>query len=158
MTAPTATDPTTTGTTPGPITVAGSDHDGLRAFRRAAWARDLPGADAGTLDQLVDRDTGDDRVLALHRLAVVIDDRVVAAATLRRDGATAWLDALETDPAHRGRGYGRALLARSRELAAEHGCDLLALGADPADRPRDWYRRSGFTPVGLHVEASAPRR
>ncbi len=97
-------------------------------------------------------------MLALHRLAVVVDDRVVAAATLRRDGATAWLDALETDRAHRGRGHGRALLARSRELAAEHGCDLLALGADVDDWPRDWYRRSGFTPVGTHLEAAAPRR
>ncbi|WP_374111661.1 GNAT family N-acetyltransferase [Pseudonocardia sp. ICBG1142] len=150
--------PTTTGATPDTATVTELDHHELRGFRRASWARDLPGTGPDDLDQLVDRDTGDDRVLALHRLAVVVDDRVVAAATLRRDGATAWLDALETDRAHRGRGHGRALLARFRELAAEHGCDLLALGADVDDWPRDWYRRSGFTPVGTHLEAAAPRR
>ncbi|ALE81704.1 GNAT family N-acetyltransferase [Pseudonocardia sp. HH130629-09] len=131
------------------------DHEAVRDFRLASRARGLPGATPDALAQLVDRDLGDDRRLALHRLAVRSAGRVVAALTLRRDGATAWLDGLETDPAHRGRGHGRALLAAAHRLAADHGCDLLALGADPGDRPHDWYLRSGFTVVGTHYEGRA---
>jgi GNAT superfamily N-acetyltransferase len=76
------------------------------------------------------------------------DGRVVAAAQLRVDGATAAVESVLTDVAVRGRGYADALLARILTLAAEAGCDLVVLEADAADWPRDWYARRGFRIVG----------
>nr|WP_307862739.1 GNAT family N-acetyltransferase [Pseudonocardia parietis] len=130
--------------------------DVVRPVRAASWAATLPGATPEEIAQLVDREAGDARVVAIHHLAVLDGAAVVGTATLKRDGATAWIDGMETAPAHRGRGHGRALLARARELAAEHGCDLVALGADVADWPRDWYLRAGFTAAGTRFEATGP--
>ncbi|MEQ3550323.1 GNAT family N-acetyltransferase [Pseudonocardia nematodicida] len=130
--------------------------DDVREFRKSAWGTDPAGFGPDELAQLVERTGDEDRVLAVHLLAVVEDGAVVAAATLRRDGATAWVEGMDTAPEHRGRGHGRALLARARELAAEHGCDLVALSADVADRPRDWYLRAGFAVVGTRFQARRP--
>lgn len=127
--------------------------DDVRAFRLANWTAALPEAAPEERAQLVDRATLDAQVVATHHLAVIEDGAVVASASCKRDGATAWIDALETAPAHRGRGHGTALLARAREIAAGHGCDLVALRADVADWPRDWFLRNGFEPIGTHIEA-----
>ena len=69
---------------------------------------------------------------------------VVAAAVLKIDGATAGLDAVGTDPAHRGRGHGDALVTDALALAAAAGCDVVGLDASIDDWPRDWYARRGF--------------
>ncbi|MEJ8280977.1 GNAT family N-acetyltransferase [Pseudonocardia spirodelae] len=129
------------------------DADVVREFRLADWRTALPDLPDGQLAQLVDRDAGTARAVAMHHVAVLDDGVAVATGTLERDGATAWVDGLTTAPAHRGRGHGRALLARCRELAAEYGCDLVALGADADDWPREWYLRAGFSLVGRQYEA-----
>ena len=53
-----------------------------------------------------------------------------------------------TDPDHRGRGHGDALVARALELAGAAGCDLVVLEASADDWPRHWYARRGFAEVG----------
>lgn len=128
--------------------------DVVRSFRVAVWEAALPDFTPEQVTQLVNRGSGDARVVAIHHLAVLDGDTVVAAATLERDGATAWIDGIETAREHRGRGHGRALLTRGRELAAEHGCDLVALSAEVDDWPRDWYLRAGFTAAGTQFEAA----
>ncbi|WP_336032268.1 DUF952 domain-containing protein [Geodermatophilus sp. FMUSA9-8] len=123
----------------------------VRAFRTEAWRRDLP---AGLPDrdevvaQLVGREPLTGTVVAVHEVAVRDGGRVVAAGQLRVDGATAAIEAVETEPAARGRGAADAVLARLVRLAADAGCDLVALEADAADWPRHWYARRGFAVAG----------
>ncbi len=81
---------------------------------------------------------------------------MVAAALLKIDGATAALDAVGTDDAHRGRGHGDALVAEALALAGAAGCDVVGLDADPDDWPRRWYARRGFAEVSRNWFATGP--
>ncbi|MHA6785586.1 GNAT family N-acetyltransferase [Pseudonocardia saturnea] len=124
------------------------DVDALRPVWDAEWRRHLPGATDALLAQLTDRLLLEERVLDLRCLALRDDGGVVvASAVLRVDGATAELDGVETVPGHRRRGHGNALLADTRAIAAEAGCDLVTLTAAADDHPRAWYARRGFTEV-----------
>jgi uncharacterized protein (DUF952 family)/ribosomal protein S18 acetylase RimI-like enzyme len=115
-----------------------------------SWRRDL----AGTRDldrvvaDLIGREQLNDRVVAVSDVVVREEGRVVAAAQLRVDGATAAVDSVLTDTAARGRGHADAVLARCLDLAAEQGCDLVVLEAAADDWPRHWYARRGFEPLG----------
>jgi GNAT superfamily N-acetyltransferase len=106
--------------------------------------------------QLVAREHRNDTVVAVTDVAVKEAGRVVAAAQLRVDGATAAVESVLTDGAARGRGYGEALLARILTLAAGAGCDLAVLEADAGDWPREWYARRGFRGVGSVWDVSRP--
>ncbi|OON78364.1 GNAT family N-acetyltransferase [Streptomyces tsukubensis] len=110
-----------------------------------AW---MPDASAELLGQLVGRrairEGGADSVLFL------------AAHTPRREVAS-WAD-LYLDPAagvaefedlitadrYTGRGYAEAVLGTALRRAADAGCGLRFLLADPDDWPRHWYERRGF--------------
>jgi uncharacterized protein (DUF952 family)/GNAT superfamily N-acetyltransferase len=98
--------------------------------------------------QLVGREYRNDRVVAVSDVVVREDGRVVAAAQLRVDGATAALDSVLTDAAARGRGHGDAVVARVLDLAGRAGCDLVVLEAAGDDWPRHWYARRGFQEIG----------
>lgn len=115
-----------------------------------SWRRDLTGIERldAAVAQLIARERLNDRVVAVTDLVVREEGRVVAAAQLRVDGATAAVESVMTDPEARGRGYGDALLARALELAGEAGCDLVVLEAAADDWPRGWYARRGFAEVG----------
>lgn len=102
----------------------------------------------GVVGQLVGRELRNDRVVAVTDVAVRDGGQVVAAGQLRRDGGTAAVDSVLTDPAFRGRGYADAVLARTVSLAADAGCDLVVLEAYAADWPHAWYARRGFEVVG----------
>jgi GNAT superfamily N-acetyltransferase len=118
----------------------------------------------GSLDdvvaQLVGREEHNDRVVAVTDVAVRENGRIVAAGQLRVDGGTAGVDSVLTDAAARGRGHGRAVLARILTLAADAGCDLVVLEAAGNDWPRRWYARAGFAVVGStwDVVAEPPAR
>jgi uncharacterized protein (DUF952 family)/GNAT superfamily N-acetyltransferase len=124
-----------------------------------SWRADLgdlgPRLDA-VVAQLIDREELNDRVVAVHDVAVREDGRVVAAAQLRIDGATAAVESVMTDPAARGRGHGDAVLATTLDLASAAGCDLVVLEADGQDWPRHWYARRGFEAVGTTWSATRP--
>jgi ribosomal protein S18 acetylase RimI-like enzyme len=68
---------------------------------------------------------------------------------LKIDGATAMIDFVGTDPEHRGRGHGDALIAAAFAIAGDAGCDLIVLDADIDDWPRRWYGRLGFDEIAL---------
>jgi GNAT superfamily N-acetyltransferase len=106
--------------------------------------------------QLVGREHRNDLVVAVTDVAVKEDGRVVAAAQLRVDGATAAVESVLTDPVVRGRGYADALLAKVLTLAADAGCDLVVLEADADDWPHQWYARRGFRAVGSVWDVSRP--
>ncbi|MGY1754381.1 GNAT family N-acetyltransferase [Blastococcus sp. SYSU D01042] len=130
----------------------------VHALWDSSWRRDLAGIERldATVAQLVARERLNDRVVAVTDLAVREMGRVVAAAQLRVDGATAAVEAVMTDPASRGRGHADALLTRALELAGEQGCDLVVLEAVADDWPRHWYARRGFTEVGRTWSVSRP--
>jgi uncharacterized protein (DUF952 family)/GNAT superfamily N-acetyltransferase len=117
-----------------------------------SWAngfrRDHPGITDGEIVELRDRYRYEEAVADLRYLAVFDRAVPVASCVLKIDGATALIDMVATDPAHRGRGHGDALLRTCRALAAAAGCDLLVLEALMADWPRQWYARLGFTELG----------
>jgi uncharacterized protein (DUF952 family)/GNAT superfamily N-acetyltransferase len=113
-----------------------------------AWRRDHPGITEEEIVQLRDRYLREEAVVDLRYLAVFDRAVPVASGVLKIDGGTALVDAVATDPAHRGRGHGDALLRTCRALAAAAGCDLLVLEAAVRDWPRHWYARRGFEVVG----------
>jgi uncharacterized protein (DUF952 family)/ribosomal protein S18 acetylase RimI-like enzyme len=112
------------------------------------YRRDYPGITDGEIAELRDRYRYEEAVADLRYLAVFDRAVPVASCVLKIDGATALIDMVATDPAHRGRGHGDTLLRTCRALAAAAGCDLLVLEALVQDWPRRWYTRLGFTELG----------
>ncbi len=134
------------------------DQTEVHPLWEATWRRNLAGAPDldEVVAQLVGREHRTGRVVAVSDVVVREDARVVAAAQLRVDGATAAVEAVETEPEARGRGHGDAVLARSLQLAAAAGCDLVVLEAAAQDWPRHWYERRGFAVVGSTWEVTGP--
>jgi uncharacterized protein (DUF952 family)/ribosomal protein S18 acetylase RimI-like enzyme len=132
----------------------------VHALWERSWREDL-GPDEPDLEevvqQLVDRELRNDRVVRVVDVAVREDGEVVAAAQLRIDGATASLESVLTDPAARRRGHGTALLELALATAGAAGCDLVVLDAAADDWPRHWYARHGFTEAGHTWDAVRPR-
>jgi GNAT superfamily N-acetyltransferase len=93
---------------------------------------------------------------ALHRDTGTL----VAYARLVTDGATfGWLADVVVDPAHRGRGLGRAVVAGALADIEALGLKRVLLRASDDGRPI--YERAGFTPVPepdtwLELRASTP--
>ncbi|MGI5126019.1 GNAT family N-acetyltransferase [Pseudonocardia sp. CA-107938] len=118
---------------------------------RPSWAenrrRSVPGIRDAVITDLAERYVLQQQVVDNRYLAVRDGDRVLASALLSVDGATAWLNDVMTDPAHRRRGHGEALLDTALALADEAGCDLVGLGAVADDWPLTWYARRGFVDV-----------
>lgn len=124
------------------------DVDALRPQWAAQWRRDIPDMDDAAIRQLADRYLLDAEVADLRFLGVRSGGDVVSSCVLKIDGATAWLDSVGTDPDHRGRGHSNAVLATASALAADAGCDLLALSTAAEDWVRNWYARLGLAVVG----------
>lgn len=124
------------------------DLETLRPQWDATWRRTVPDMADIEIAQLTDRYRVEDGVTRVLPLAVRDGGAVLASCLLKVDGATAWLDSLETDPRYRGRGHGRALIEAARDRAAAAGCDLVALSTLAQDWPRQWYARHGFSEAG----------
>jgi uncharacterized protein (DUF952 family)/GNAT superfamily N-acetyltransferase len=123
------------------------DLEALRPMWDAGWRRSIPAVTDAELTQLTDRYRVEEAVVDLRCLAVRVAGRVVASCLLKIDGATAELDAVNTDPEHRGRGHGDAMVATARAVAADAGCDLVGLSAAADGWPGRWYARRGFAEV-----------
>lgn len=119
----------------------------LRSFWAAMWRRTVPDITESAIADLADRYLLQQAVADSRYLAVRVDGAIVAAAQLVVDGATAWINGIDTDPEHRRRGHGDALLAEALALAGEAGCDVVGLGAAADDWPLGWYARRGFAEV-----------
>lgn len=109
------------------------------------------GRDQRTREQLLEhhREYGP-RVGAERRFAVVDGDGVaVAWARLWRRGAETQVEDVVCLAEHRGRGYGRAVVAAAARTALlDGGTDLLFIVAEASGWPRDLYARLGFSAVG----------
>lgn len=135
--------------------VAHVDREVLRPGWDAMWRRDQPGIDDGAVAQLTDRYRAEEAVVDLRYLAVRSGDAVVASCLLKIDGATAFVDAVNTWPGHRGHGHADALVSGALATAGAAGCDLVVLEALASDWPRQWYARRGFSEVSRSWAAEA---
>ncbi len=132
------------------------DLDAVRPLWDEAWRADLPAASDAARAQLSERYLREEQAADLRYLAIREDGKTVAAALLKIDGATAVLDAVGTDDAHRGKGHGDALVAEALAIAGAAGCDVVGLDADADDWPRQWYGRRGFAEVSRNWFAIGP--
>jgi GNAT superfamily N-acetyltransferase len=83
-------------------------------------------------------------------LTVAESGRTIAFAQLERAGGGAEITQVYVDPEHRGCGRGTAM-TRAAVLAAADAEDLWIV-ADDEDRPKELYRRLGFTGVWRSME------
>ncbi len=90
-----------------------------------------------------------DRAVAVRRFGVLAEGQVVSYCELYIEGPTAQIEDVATHLKHRGRGYVRAVVTKALDEARAAGCDLVFLGADPDDWPKELYGRLGFDSVGL---------
>jgi GNAT superfamily N-acetyltransferase len=85
----------------------------------------------------------------IRRFGVRAGGRLAAScAIVERDGIVE-VDAVNTLPVHRGRGFGRAAVVEAVRAARGESPDVVFLGAYRDDWPHRWYRRLGFEPVGM---------
>jgi GNAT superfamily N-acetyltransferase len=88
------------------------------------------------------------------------DGTAVAWALLWTHGGVAQVDEVACLAEHRGKGYGRAVVAAAVRAALAEDPALLFLVADVDDWPQELYARLGFEPmgdVGVHHRAVDPR-
>lgn len=131
----------------------------MAALWRSSWRRSHPEMSDETIDDLVRREAFADAHVRVVNFAVLDPGgRPVAGAQLRIDGATAAVEAVMTEPDHRGRGLARATVAEAIRLARAAGCDLVWLFAAAADWPRGWYTRLGFLDAGARWVATVQHR
>lgn len=117
-----------------------------------AW---MPRAEPVEIEHLADRRLARRQGADEVRFLAVLDDQgeVSAWADFYRDHAhrsVAQIEDIVTAQTHVRRGYGDALLARARALAA--GAESFFLLADSQDWPQHWYARRGYFPLRrVHV-------
>ena len=118
-----------------------------------AWERTSRSQPWATDDEVVRQVVGAhyllDQAAAVRRFAVLVEGSVASYCELYVEGPTAQIEDVATHPEHRGRGYARAVVTKALEEARAAGCDLVFLGADPDDWPKELYRKLGFDAVGL---------
>ena len=69
------------------------------------------------------------------------------------------MDDLVTDETHRGRGYGKAMIAWLRAYAGEQGLPAVCL--DSRDTARGFYERVGFTfhtSIPCRIDSGLPEK
>lgn len=88
------------------------------------------------------------RAVPTRHFGVREEGRVVAYCDLYETGGVAQIEDVNTLAEARGRGYGRALVARAAAEARSAGADLVFLDALQDDWPRELYSKLGFEIVG----------
>jgi GNAT superfamily N-acetyltransferase len=85
---------------------------------------------------------------AERRFAVLADGAAVAWARLWRRGDEAQVEDVVCLAEHRGRGYGRAVVAAATRAALSEGAELVFIVADDEDWPKQLYGRLGYEAMG----------
>lgn len=80
-------------------------------------------------------------------LVGVLDGAIIATAMAGYDGHRGWVYYFGVDPAHRRKGYGRALLAAVERMLLAEGCPKINLQVRSANHEAAaFYRGVGFVP------------
>lgn len=115
----------------------------------AEWISEKPSIEPHEVDQVVEFTRREARARNARELGVLADDGAVVAMTkLYSDGTTAQVEDVYATPAWRGRGYGRALIARAIMLAQDADHELVFILADDEGWPKQLYAKLGFDPIG----------
>lgn len=85
-------------------------------------------------------------------LIATIDHKIVGTLTLATyptlSALRGWIEDVVVDESSRGRGVGRKLVARAKQLAAEMGCQSLSLSSSPhRTAARALYQSEDFEPI-----------
>ena len=115
---------------------------------RLAWHREEDDGSEYERFSVAAREVSEAR--GVRVLTVSEGGRAIAFAQLERSGGAAEITQVYVDPAHRGHGCGTAM-TRAAVLAAGDAEDLWIV-ADDEDRPKELYRRLGFTGVWHAME------
>ncbi|MEO6124355.1 MAG: GNAT family N-acetyltransferase [Ilumatobacteraceae bacterium] len=113
-----------------------------------AWQKVL--ADGNGLTKDADRVISDEFALARYQapdspiLLAFVDGEVAGCGSIEMIDGVAWVGGAATDPLSRNRGVQKALLQRRVEIAAEHGCDIVAASALPPGASARNLGRHGF--------------
>ncbi|WAB80433.1 GNAT family acetyltransferase [Microcella daejeonensis] len=76
-----------------------------------------------------------------------VEGRVIASAMAGYDGHRGWVNYLAVDPAHRGRGHARALMAEIERLLTALGCPKLNLQVRADNEEAlGFYAALGYSP------------
>lgn len=76
-----------------------------------------------------------------------VEGRVIASAMAGYDGHRGWVNYLAVDPAHRGRGHARALMAEVERLLTALGCPKLNLQVRADNEAAlGFYAALGYSP------------
>lgn len=117
-----------------------------------AWANghrsEEHGRDEEVVRQLIVSQHLHREVIDVRYFAAFDGDRVASYCELYSDGPTAQIESVMTLPAFRGRGHGKAVVARALlEACSSH--DFVFIVADDDDWPKDLYAKLGFGPAGF---------
>lgn len=119
--------------------------DSVQALRAtpADWLRDGFGPDAGYTAFVAECAPSGE----------IVGDTIIGMATCSRRKLTGWngpvllLQDLFVEPQYRSRGVARALVARVAALARDIGSPIVELTVRADNPARDFYQRTGFTPL-----------
>jgi ribosomal protein S18 acetylase RimI-like enzyme len=126
------------------------DLDRFAGLHRATILEEPWGADATLVEELLELDRRIAAVVRTRPFAVVADDGTVASgALLFQHGPVAQVEDVATLPAHRGRGYARAVVTAAVDAARRDGAETVFLIADESDWPHRLYERLGFDAVAV---------
>ena len=102
------------------------------------------------------------RVRPDYFLVGVLSGAVVATAMVGYDGHRGWVYYLGVDPAHQGKGLGRAMMAEAERLLREAGCPKINLQVRTSNTGViEFYKRLGFAmddvvSLGKRLEDDTP--
>jgi len=79
-------------------------------------------------------------------LVGILDGVVVASVMAGYEGHRGWINYLAVAPEHRGKGLGRAMMAKAERLLREAGCPKINLQVRSSNTEViEFYRRLGYT-------------
>jgi ribosomal protein S18 acetylase RimI-like enzyme len=97
-------------------------------------------------------------------LVGVVGGQVAASVMAGYDGHRGWINYLAVAPEHRGKGYGRSIMAEAERLLRAVGCPKINLQIRTDNRPAvDFYSRLGYAfdevvSMGKRLEHDDPSR
>jgi hypothetical protein len=129
----------------------------LRAVERAVLAEDR-GHDAAVIEEVLDGRAAIRAATPVTRRFVgALGGRDGATATLFSDGEVALVEDVATLTSLRGHGLARAAVCAAIDAAVAGGHELIIIGADDDDWPKQLYGRLGFADLGRVWSFVRPR-